>query len=347
MWELRESKGLNDPLVSVVIPSWNGRHVLSTCLQSLERLSYPNYEVIVVDNGSTDGSREMVRSEFPWVKLVASPTNVGFAAGCNLGIEVAKGDIIALFNNDATAERSWLSKVVACVLNENGTVIAGGPILYHKPAEHPFSRCAGVRLDPLTGITWRLGYTDAFQGTKFIEDIDSLPFCGVAFPKRLLDEIGPLDETYFIYCEDIDWCLNAKRVGYKCKLDCTAVVWHEGSWTGRDHGRARRTTGRGYYHFMRGLFRIYFKHLPLRYMVASLFFQLTLFPVAEVFVFRTSPVLVLRRFQAFVWNLRRLRTTMAARRKAATLGPLTLKSRFAGFLHVARERIAKHYYEFA
>ena len=331
-------RALNDPLVSVVIPNWNGKQLLSTCLRSLEHLTYPNYEVIVVDNGSTDGSGEMLRTDFPSVKLVVSPTNVGFAAGCNLGIRIARGDIIAIFNNDASAESSWLSKLVACVLKEDDLGIAGGLILYEKPAEHVWS--AGMRIDAVTGTSWRLEHLKPIHSVKPTEDIDFLSFCGVAFRRRLLDEIGLLNENYFVYGEDLDWTLNARRAGHKCKLDYSAVVWHAGSST------SRRDPGRRYYYFMRGRFRTYFKHFPLRFIVTSLFFQLTLFPVVEVLVFRASPLLVLRRLEAFVWNLRRLKVVMAERKGTSSLGPLTLKNRFAEFLQVAREHIASNYYEF-
>src|SRR5581483_38878 len=96
-------------MISVIVVNWNGKSLLSDCLNSLRAQTFPDFEVIVVDNGSTDGSAQFVQAAFPEFKLIALDQNLGFAGGNNAGIRVAGGEWIALINNDATAEPGWLS----------------------------------------------------------------------------------------------------------------------------------------------------------------------------------------------------------------------------------------------
>ncbi|RLC66699.1 MAG: glycosyltransferase family 2 protein, partial [Chloroflexi bacterium] len=103
------------PLVSVIVPNWNGAHHLPTCLGSLRRQTYPYFEVIVVDNGSTDDSRDLLARDFPEVRVVALATNRGYAGGVNAGFRVARGEILAVLNNDAEADPAWLTEMVAAL----------------------------------------------------------------------------------------------------------------------------------------------------------------------------------------------------------------------------------------
>ena len=102
--------GARKPLVSVVIVNWNGKHLLEECLGSLTRQRFTDFEIIVVDNGSRDGSSEYIREVHPGVHLISLPTNTGFAGGSNAGIRVASGTFIALLNNDTRTDPSWAGR---------------------------------------------------------------------------------------------------------------------------------------------------------------------------------------------------------------------------------------------
>jgi GT2 family glycosyltransferase len=325
-------------MVSIIIPNWNGMDCLRDCLKSLERLTYANYETIVVDNGSIDGSREMVSKEFQRVRLVASPTNMGFASGCNLGFKVAKGEIIAVLNNDATVEDSWLSELVNTVCQDTGIAVTSGIVFYDKPGSIIWS--AGARIDAISGIDWRVGHGTKIDDVAGIEDLDYLPGCALVFRRQAIDRIGFFNENYFLYCEELDWAFCAKRLGYKCKLDTSAVVWHKASMS------RRKINLQGYYHQVRGLFRVYLKHFPIRYLLTSLLFQLVLVPVFETLFFRASPLFILQRVKAFGWNLRSLRGTMLERHGANMMGSLMLKNRFRELLVVARDHFNSRSYDF-
>ena len=124
----------DSPLISVIIPNWNGAAHLPTCLDSLRRQTYPHFEVIVVDNGSTDNSLQLLERDYPEVKVVALPENRGFAGGVNAGIRQARGEIIAVFNNDAQADPRWLEE------------LAAAPKTYSSRSNWPLSRCQTPRL---------------------------------------------------------------------------------------------------------------------------------------------------------------------------------------------------------
>jgi GT2 family glycosyltransferase len=328
---------INRPMVSVIIPNWNGKIVIRDCLTSVQRLTYPNFEIIVVDNGSSDGSREMIREEFPTAKLIASPINLGYARACNLGIKAAKGVLIALFNNDATAESSWLSKLVDSICREDDIAIASGLTFHDKPCDVLWS--AGARIDAITGEPFQIGRGQHLNQIKCSEDFDYLSGCAIIFRRDIIDKVGLFDENFFFYCEDLDWAFRAKRMGYKIRLNSTAIVWHKASITGR------RNPLIGYYHLRRGLFRIYFKHFPLRYLFTSLFFQVVLFPIFEALIFRTSKLYILQRMRAFAWNISNLKEIQIERNRVNSIGKIELKNRFRELLATTnRYRASNSYY---
>lgn len=326
------------PLVSVIVPNWNGESLLRECLESLGKLKYPNYEIIVVDNGSTDNSIELIKKSFRETKIIVNPTNLGFAGACNVGIKVAKGDIIALFNNDAFPEPNWLSKLVSTLLEEEKIAIAGGPIFYAQPNEILWS--AGMRIDGITGTTWRVGHSKRLSQVSGVNDLDYLSGCAIIFKKNVIDEIGVFDETFFLYGEEVDWTFRAIRFGYKFKFNRSASVWHKASFT------RRKTPSKGYYYFIRSRFRNYFINYPLRYLITSLFFQIVIYPVAEVLIFKTPSNYILARFEAFAWNLAHLGETMKKRSKANSIGQLNVKNRFKEFMKVLLDDRTSKTYDF-
>ena len=327
----------NGPLVSIIVPNWNGKSVLRMCLESLTHLDYSNFEIIVVDNASKDGSPNIVKKEFPHVGLIINERNLGFAGGCNVGIRAAKGELICLFNNDAVATPSWLSELVQAILSP-GVGIVGGIIYYCRPEKVIWS--AGMRLDAVTGIDWRVAHGYRLDDLNETDDIDYLSGCALLIKREVMEKVGVLDEKYFFYCEDLDLNLRAQRAGYECRLVPTASACHMASFT------RKKVPLQGYYHQMRGLFRIYFKHFPFRYLATCLFFQLVIFPFFEMTFFRTSPLFTIQRLNAFGWNVARLKETIADRYRVNSIGKVTLRNRFKEFVEVSRSHLASRYYDF-
>jgi GT2 family glycosyltransferase len=273
------------------------------------------------------------------VKLIESESNRGFAAGTNLGIRNSSGKLIALFNYDATAEQTWLEKLVLALECDLGTGIVAGPIFYYDRPNIIWS--AGGRINFLTGTTWQLyqGFTVSAEKLREIGDIDFVPGCGLLTRKEVVDDIGLLDEHYFLYLEDVDWAWAARSAGYKVKFVSDAKMHHHvsSSWAGRNEF--------GYYHVTRSRFHLLMKYLPRFVLWLPLTIQLLGLSVAEVFVFHRPNRYVSIKLEALRWNIQNRK--MSARAERPRNLPVSLGffwKRLVNELGLVRERIASRKY---
>lgn len=210
------------PSVCIIIPNWNSKEHLRECLLSLSKLDYTNYKIIVVDNGSTDGSVEMVRASFPHVTLLANSQNLGFAKAVNLGIQASKEEYIALLNNDTVVNPHWLSSLVSAMQRDPKVGLAGGKIYYYE-LEKVFWGYGG-KVDLLTGLTWNVGKGEKDAGNY---DYDYIPACALIIKRETIEKIGFFDEEYFAYFEDTDLNIRARMFGYNVLFIPEALVWHK------------------------------------------------------------------------------------------------------------------------
>jgi len=321
----------NHPLVSIIVLNWNGMAYLEKCLQSLMSITYPNYEVIVVDNGSSDGSPDMVKKDFKNVTLIANKRNLGFAKGNNVGIEASKGNLIVLLNNDVVVDPTWLSELVKATVDSPKIGMTSGIVLQSKPSDVVWS--SGKRIDVFTGITWRIGYGEKFKQIEKVEDIDYFSGCALLVKKQIILKIGLLDEGYFFYGEDADWNFCARRAGFDCEFAPLAIVWHEGSAT------RKRIPRKGYYWYNRSAFRLYFKHFPLIFLFTAILFRLIILSLFEILLFRRPISHISLRIAAFGDTLSELNEIITVRRKIHCLGKLHLKIRFREFLKVVKQSV--------
>ncbi|MBI4317413.1 MAG: glycosyltransferase family 2 protein [Chloroflexi bacterium] len=212
------------PKVSVIIVNWNGRHFLRRCLLSLTNQTYPNVEIILVDNASTDGSAEEAEAAFPHVRFVRNASNLGFAAGCNAGIDAATGDLLATLNNDAEAAEDWVSWLVEAVASDPNVGMAASKMVFHQWPN--IINSTGIVLDK-AGIAWDRhgGRADDESEVEPIEIFG--PCAGAALYKReLLEDVGLFDEDFFMYLEDVDLAWRARLRGWKCLYVPRARVLH-------------------------------------------------------------------------------------------------------------------------
>lgn len=213
-----------EPLVSVVIVHWNERDLLRNCLSSLEQVNYPNREIIVVDNASTDGAPEMVRTEFPSVKLIVNTENTGFARGNNIGIRQAGGRYIVALNADTTVEPNWIRAQVGVMEADPRIGLCQGKMmLLREPGK---INSVGMVLTR-NGLVKHVGDGEVDIG----QYSRPRPIFGVsgacAFCRReTLDQIGLFDEDFFAYYEDLDLSWRARVRGWDCVFVPTAVVHH-------------------------------------------------------------------------------------------------------------------------
>ena len=220
----------DSPLVSVVIPSYNGMAHLPVCLSSLHAQRYQPLEIILVDNGSTDDSVAYVRREFSDVRIISLAQNQVFAGAVNTGIRAAAGSLIVLLNNDTEAEPDWLAELVMALQAEPRAGMAASKLRLFDRREllHSAGDAYGRDGMPINRGVWQ---PDTGQF-----DHDSLVFapCGgaAAYRRSMLDEIGLFDEDLVAYCEDVDLAWRAQLAGYLCVFAPRAIVYHKLSATG-------------------------------------------------------------------------------------------------------------------
>lgn len=216
------------PLVYVLTLNWNRCQDTLACLESLTRMSYPNFCILVVDNGSTDGSVEAIATHFPKVEIIANERNLGFAAGCNIGLRhtLAQGaGYIFIVNNDTTVDPRALDELVAEADPPDVGMLAP-KIYYHDNPNYIWS--VGGGQNPLTlEMTGGHGRgPDVGQWEEVVER-EYLVGCALLIKRDLLERVGLFDERFFMYYEDMDLCLRARRAGYRLLMVPRAKIWHK------------------------------------------------------------------------------------------------------------------------
>ena len=215
------------PRVTVVIPNWDGRRFLNLCLGSLRDQSLGGFETIVVDNGSTDGSRAFVEEHFPEVNVLPLGENRGIAAAFNAGIEASRAEYVVLLNNDTELDPGWLEALVdAADHHPEAGLFASRLVDFH---DRRVLDGAGDAMR-LSGLPYRLGHGERERG-RFYSPGYVFGACAAAalYRRDMLDEVGLFDEDFVSYCEDGDLSFRAQLAGYRCFYAPGAVVYHMGS----------------------------------------------------------------------------------------------------------------------
>lgn len=215
--------------VSIIIVNWNGVKHLPECLDSLERQSFRDFEVIVVDNGSSDDSVSYLQQR-PEVRLVRLKENSGFAAGNNAALPVAQGKYLVTLNNDTKAEPDWLEKLVAVADAHPEAGMVGCRILSYQDPERIDSLGMAVCRDGMSRGNFR-GRRFAELSLKPEEEIIFPSACVALYRRAMVEEIGFFDGDFFAYCEDTDLGLRGRLAGWNALLARDAVVYHKYSMT--------------------------------------------------------------------------------------------------------------------
>jgi len=218
-----------EPPVTVVVLNWNGRDDSEACLASLQQVTYDNVRVILVDNGSTDGSVAYLRERFADVTFIVNDRNLGFAEGNNVGIRRALEEDAAwvlLLNNDTTVEPDFLTKLVDAVRRDETIGIIGPRLNRYDPSDRVWF--AGGRVCLWSGWTWHTGNhaTDRGQFTGLVDE-DYQTGAAMMLRRDVLKRVGVLDADYVSYFEDNDLCVRAKSAGFRVVCCCDAKVYHK------------------------------------------------------------------------------------------------------------------------
>jgi hypothetical protein len=246
----------------IVIPTWNGRELLRACLQALRRQSFPDFHTCVVDNGSTDGTREMLAEDFPEVKLIALPRNFGFARAVNEGIRAGAEPLVGVLNNDVVPEPGWLEALVRRAQSAPEETQWTSALLWARQPDRVESAGLGIRRDGTPVIPWRDQPLSALPSEP-TEVFGA--YGGAALLRRsMLDRIGLFDERFVSFGEDVDLALRARLAGYRCLLVPSARGVH------RHRATADRIPNRVAYLEYRNTVLYLVKNMPLGFLARRL-----------------------------------------------------------------------------
>lgn len=214
--------------VFIIIVNWKNWPDTIECIKSLRQIDYPDFQIVLVDNQSEN--KGDFEKQFPEVKLIANPINSGFSGGNNLGIDYAlknRADYLLLLNNDTVVDKDFL-KILVKEAEENQEVGILGPAIYFFAQPEK---------------TWFLGGSFNWLKTRWTkgrghlgldipvkekkQKVDFITGCCMLIKKELIDRIGNLDERFFLYYEDVDFCLRARKAGYDCLIVPNSKIWHK------------------------------------------------------------------------------------------------------------------------
>lgn len=215
---------MDEKLVSVVVVTYNRKEAASSCLASVLQMDRPNFEVVLVDNGSGDGTVAAVRERFPSVKVVASKVNRGLNGGKNLGQKQAKGDYVLFLDSDTIVDKHLLTELVKIAESDSQVGIVCPKMYYHEPEDVIWY--AGSFVNLWTSQTRNIGCNQIDNGQ--FDQVRETQFAPTAYlvTRRVFEKLGGHDESYFMSYGDTDYGFRAREAGFRVMFCPTAKLWH-------------------------------------------------------------------------------------------------------------------------
>lgn len=225
------------PMISVVIPHYNGLKILDDCLASLYKNNFTDFETLLIDNGSTDGSQALVKEKYPQVKLIQNEENLGYAGGCNQGLDLALGKFVLLLNNDTVMPEDFLQEMLAALQQDEQAAMVQPKILSIQDKQNfDYSGGAGGELDRLgypfaRGRIFDLVEKDEGQYDALENSVFWTSGCALLLRKQVVEKIGKLDEDFFAHQEEIDLNWRAQIAGYRNLVAIRTYIYHYSGYT--------------------------------------------------------------------------------------------------------------------
>jgi GT2 family glycosyltransferase len=228
---------MSDPKLSIIIVNWNTRDITRNCLRSVgEHLSGMAYEVIVVDNASSDGSVEMIGAEFPDVRLIANDANLGFGRANNQAMRVARGEFFFLLNSDTVIFDEAIQRLVNFIATDAAIGIAGGKLLFEdRTLQSSCSRFPSIRTALLEDLMLYKFLPRRLQGELLLggywphdraRDVDAVWGAAMLVRREVFAQTGGFDERIFMYGEDLEWCMRVRDCGWRIAFTPAAAIVH-------------------------------------------------------------------------------------------------------------------------
>jgi GT2 family glycosyltransferase len=302
-----KAEGTQSPKAAVIIVNTNELHHLKKCLPTVTKQTYSRYEVLVVDNNSTDGSVEYIGENFPSVRVIQNKANLGFPAANNVGFQNTDAEFLAALNPDTEVEPTWLSELIAALQTHPEAGLVTSQILLMSNREK-INTCGNEV--SLTGFVFCRGLEmDATDSTS-VEEVAAVSGAAFAIRREVLDKIGGFDGDLWLYVEDTDLSWRTRLAGYICLFVPTSVAYHQ---------YGLRLTDRKFFHYERNRHLLLLKNLSVR----------TLFVLAPSLIF--SEIItwgyallkgkgyVAGKLRGYQWLIQHRRQIIAKRQEAQSL----------------------------
>ena len=289
------------PKVSIIILNFNGLEDTVDCLESLKKITYPNYEVIVVDNGSKVNEAEILKEMYrDYIHAIRNDRNYGFAGGNNIGIKRAldgRADYVLLLNNDTVVDESFLSELVKVCENDRRIGIVGPKVYFYDKPDVISS--AGAKIDFYRGEFPPIGENEVDYGQyDKVRDVDYVSGCALMVKKEVVERVGFLDPRYFLYTEEVDYAVRVRKAGFNIVFVPKAKIWHK-------IGRSSDDLQKLYYRLRNKLFFARKNARKRELFIFAWYYLLILMPLMSGRLFLRKPVSTLRAvFKAMTWNMR-------------------------------------------
>jgi len=287
------------PLVSIITVNYNAPDDTLEFLQSVKELTYPNLEVIVVDNASKEDPGRRIAEAFPDVIYIRSEQNLGFAGGNNLGIKISKGDYLFFLNNDTLLYHDFMEPIVNFMEEHPDAGMASPMVVY--PDGKTIQYAGGIGINPYTGRGKRVGLFEEDRGQyNMICKTDFGHGAAMIVPRRVIDEVGPMPELFFLYYEEHDWVEQVKRAGFFMYYIGTTKVLHKESISTGGFESPLKV----YYLTRNRLLFMRRNTEGLAYVIGLIFFVLISIPKNTLmYLFRGKLKLLGSFYQGIGWNL--------------------------------------------
>ena len=309
-------------MVSIIIVNYNGKHFLDACLISILEINYPRnkYEVILVDNASTDKSVEYVYNKFPWVKILQLTKNYGYTGGNNKGVGLARAELIVFLNNDTIVDKNWLYELVKTINSDSRIGICGSKIISMR--DHNIIQYNGYLLHFLGGVIPAAFITYKTKFGQQLNIVGSIQGSSFLIKKSVFKDLGGFDDDYFLYSDENDICHRAWISGYYVAYAPDSIVYHY-------NGGSTDTINRHISSFLNkrlsSSYRVYYgnrnsvinliKNLELRNMLSGIFFSYIYLLVQFYILLKEKDIknikLLLR---SYLWPIKNLRSIWRKRK---------------------------------
>ncbi len=218
------------PKITVIILTWNRVDDVVTCLETFSEVDYPNLEVVVVDNASADNTVETIRERFPWTTLIVNDDNLGYVGGNNVGIRYALGadaDYVFILNSDTKMTPNVLEELLGVIQSDPKIAIVGAKNLYLENPDYTWGKYGVLDWGPMLVRT--VGRFQRDTPSESPKDVDWIIGNGCMMSREALERVGLFDEEFFQVNEDVDWCIRARKLGYRAVYVDTAAIHHKGA----------------------------------------------------------------------------------------------------------------------